>query len=73
VFDATARAVWVSEGPHLVGRFVKFDVGKLFAPSYEPRVDEPLETAPADSILASGAYTSWVGAGSRHPREGGAR
>jgi hypothetical protein len=69
VFDATARAVWVSEGPHLVGRFVKFDVGKLLAKGYEPEVDEPLVTAPADPILASGAYDAWVKDGSRHQGE----
>ncbi len=69
VFDSTARAVWVSEGPHLVGRFVKFDVGKLLAAGYEPEVDEPLVTAPADPILASGAYDAWVKNGSSHRGE----
>jgi hypothetical protein len=39
VMDATARVIWVSEGPHLAGRFVRFDVGKLLAPDYEPRGD----------------------------------
>jgi len=29
VIDATERIMWVSEGPHLAGRFVRFDVGRL--------------------------------------------
>jgi isopenicillin-N N-acyltransferase-like protein len=69
VFDTTARAVWVSEGPHLVGRFVKFDVGKLLAKGYEPDMAEPLVTAPEDPIRASGAYDAWIKDGSKHRGE----
>ncbi|MCC6556668.1 MAG: hypothetical protein IT372_27220 [Polyangiaceae bacterium] len=36
VMDATARGLWVSEGPHLAGRFVRFDLARLLDPAYEP-------------------------------------
>jgi hypothetical protein len=39
VMDATARVIWVSEGPHLSGRFIRFDVGRLLAPGYDPTTD----------------------------------
>ena len=31
VMDTTARVMWVSEGPHLSGRFIRFDIGRLLA------------------------------------------
>jgi isopenicillin-N N-acyltransferase like protein len=37
VMDTTARVLWVSEGPHAAGRFVRFDLRQLLEPSYEPR------------------------------------
>jgi hypothetical protein len=49
VMDTTARVIWVSEGPHLKGRFVRFDVGRLLAPGYDPRVENELVTSSADS------------------------
>ena len=42
VIDTTAKVLWVSEGPHLAGRFVRFDVGALLAPGYDPRVDREM-------------------------------
>ncbi len=76
VMDLTARAMWVSEGPHLVGRYVRFDLGKLLAPGYAPRagdVREPLDAVPADPILMDGRYEAWVRSGARHPGEAGER
>jgi hypothetical protein len=52
-----------------VGRYVRFDIGKLLAPGYEPRADEPLDVLPADAILADGRYDAWVRAGSPHHGE----
>ncbi len=69
VMDATARVLWVSEGPHLVGRYLRFDVGRLLAPDASPRADDPVETIPADPLLTSGAYDAWVRAGSPHHGE----
>lgn len=71
VMDATARELWVSEGPHLVGRFVRFDLGRLFdasvaaAAAAEPTAGEPM-TLPEDAIAADGSYAAWVERGSPH-------
>jgi hypothetical protein len=69
VMDATARALWVSEGPHLVGRYLRFDLGKLLAEGYTPRSDEALVTIPADEIQKNGKYEAWVRAGAPHKGE----
>lgn len=46
VFDATARKLWVSEGPHLLGRFLAFDLReRLNAPV---GVAAGIEALPAD-------------------------
>jgi isopenicillin-N N-acyltransferase like protein len=68
VMDATARVMWVSEGPHLVGRYLRFDVGRLLEPGFEP-ANDPVEAIPADALLTSGAYDAWVRAGSPHHGE----
>ena len=58
VFDATARAMWVSEAPHLLGRFVRFDLARLLADGFDPASEPQAEvvTVPADPLLTSGAY-----------------
>lgn len=57
VMDTTARTLWVSESPHLLGRFIAFDLERLLEPSYDPFNDH---TAPrsiaADPLLTSGDY-----------------
>src|SRR5262249_56635216 len=63
------RVLWVSEGPHLVGRYLRFDVGKLLAPGFEPGKDDPVESVPPDEIQGSGAYDAWVRSGSPHRSE----
>jgi hypothetical protein len=57
VFDATARALWVSEFPHVLGRFVRFDLTRLLADDYQGD-DAPAEivAVPADPLLTSGGY-----------------
>jgi hypothetical protein len=57
VGDATARVLWVSAGPHLSGRFVRFDLDRLLSParsgSLRDPPDEPEpETMPADPIIS---------------------
>jgi hypothetical protein len=71
VMDATARMLWLSEGPHLVGRYLRFDLAKLLEPTFDPRHDEPVEALPADEIQRDGRYESWVRAGSAHTDERG--
>jgi hypothetical protein len=66
VMDATDRSIWVSEGPHLMGRFIRFDLKKLLDPKYEPTDDAPLETIPEDPAEKDGSYDAWVSAGETH-------
>jgi isopenicillin-N N-acyltransferase like protein len=59
VADLTARALWVSEGPRLSGRFVKLDPAVLVRrPDGMPPAlpDEALETLPEDAALHDGRY-----------------
>jgi isopenicillin-N N-acyltransferase like protein len=69
VMDATARVLWVSEGPHLVGRYLRFDLARLLDPSFTPAPGEQVHDLPPDDILKSGAYDAWVRAGSPHHGE----
>ena len=50
VMDATAGILWVSEGPHLQGRFLRFDLTKLFAPSYDPRSDREIIATSGEAL-----------------------
>jgi hypothetical protein len=82
VFDLTARAAWVSEGPHLSGRFVKIDVGSLVS-THEGVIPTPdLETVPPDDVLLDERYKQGreraggplMGPGATRPRyQGGPR
>ncbi|HMI84457.1 MAG TPA: C45 family autoproteolytic acyltransferase/hydrolase [Polyangiaceae bacterium] len=49
VMDTTARVIWVSEGPHLKGRFVRFDVARLLSSAYDPRAENDVVVSSADS------------------------
>jgi hypothetical protein len=69
VMDTTARVMWVSEGPHLLGRFLRFDIGRLLAPTYVPSNDEQIFAVPDDPLLRSTEYDAWVKAGSPHEGE----
>ncbi|KYF80112.1 hypothetical protein BE17_47500 [Sorangium cellulosum] len=66
--DATARVLWVSEGPHLAGRFLRFDLARLLDPAFDPARDtaEP-KALPEDPLLTRGDYAAWERAGSPHP------
>ncbi|MGK4002211.1 C45 family peptidase [Sorangium sp. So ce1036] len=68
VMDATARVLWVSEGPHLVGRFLRFDLARLLDPAFDPASDAAEPAAlPEDPLLTSGDYAAWERAGAPHP------
>jgi hypothetical protein len=54
VADTTDVALWVSESPHILGRFVKFDLKKLLADP--PDDDNDVVTIGEDDLLASGRY-----------------
>ncbi len=62
VMDTTARALWVSEFPHLLGRFVRFPLDVLLADGFDPSKDpsaaggEGFEAIPADPMLTDGRW-----------------
>jgi isopenicillin-N N-acyltransferase-like protein len=66
VMDTTARTVWVSEGPHATGRYVRFDLMELLAPGYRPNGPARVEALPADDIVDDGRYDAWVADGTLH-------
>jgi hypothetical protein len=49
LFDTASRTLWVSEAPHLLGRFVAFDLEKMLDPSYVPG-SGALPALPADPL-----------------------
>ncbi len=59
VMDTHRRVLWVSESPHLLGRFVAFDLRRLLADGYDPSLPDELESVPADPLLTSGEYDQW--------------
>jgi isopenicillin-N N-acyltransferase-like protein len=66
VMDARNRVLWVSEAPHLLGRFMAFDLRALLDVNYSPGADEaPRDAIPADELLVSGRYAAWA---RRRPR-----
>jgi isopenicillin-N N-acyltransferase-like protein len=56
VFDLTAKAAWVSEGPHLSGRFVKIDLATIVSTQEGMVPAAELEEVAADDALADGRY-----------------
>ncbi|MDB4942450.1 MAG: hypothetical protein JWP97_1984 [Labilithrix sp.] len=52
VFDLTARAAWVSEGPHLSGKFVKIDLSSIVSMKGGRVPPDALETVADDDVLA---------------------
>jgi isopenicillin-N N-acyltransferase-like protein len=66
VMDSTDRVLWVSEGPHLMGQFVRFDLKRLLDPAYEPDPREAVVTLPPDPLKLDGGYDKWLEAGSPH-------
>jgi hypothetical protein len=50
VADTTDRMLWVSAGPHLLGRFVRFDLRELLADGEPPDDPEPA-TMPGDPVF----------------------
>jgi len=60
VFDTTERKLWVSTPPHLLGRFIEFDLKLLLAQRPDP--DTTLTKRrflPADPLYVSGQYDEW--------------
>jgi isopenicillin-N N-acyltransferase-like protein len=70
VADTTDRVLWVSAGPHLSGKFVRFDLRLIFAPDHDPSRDPPPQTIPEDPIVHDGRYAAGRAHAGR-PRFGG--
>ena len=79
IFDLTARVAWVSEGPHLSGRFVKIDLATIVSTKEGVVPTLELETVAADDVLFDGRYNEGreraggplMGPGARPPNHGG--
>lgn len=56
VMDTKRRILWVSESPHLLGRFVAFDLTRLLAADYDPEHPPELDATAEDPLLSSGEY-----------------
>jgi isopenicillin-N N-acyltransferase-like protein len=56
VMDTKQRLLWVSESPHLLGRFVAFDLKRVFASGYDPEQVVELPASGEDALLTSGDY-----------------
>jgi len=67
VADTTDRVLWVSAGPHLSGRFVRFDLKVELSPAHDPLADPPPEVTSEDPVLRDGRYAEGLA------RAGGAR
>ena len=66
VFDTTARKMWVSSPPHLLGQFVEFDLNALLSPGLDVEATAKRHRSlPADPFFVSGQYDEWLK--SRHP------
>jgi len=60
VAEPRSRSLWVSESPHLLGRFVRFDLPALLADGYDAKSDSaPPQTIPADPLRNAEAYAQW--------------
>ena len=59
VMETGSRTIWVSESPHLLGRFVAFDLRRMLADDYEPDSDRQLAVLPADPLLDSPEYKTF--------------
>jgi isopenicillin-N N-acyltransferase-like protein len=58
VADTTDKVLWVSAGPHLSGRFVRFDLKVELSPAHDPTTDAPPELTDEDPILRDGRYAA---------------
>jgi isopenicillin-N N-acyltransferase like protein len=60
IMQTGQRVLWVSEAPHLLGRFRAFNLRQLLAEGYDPASDVSApDFLAADALLTSGAYATW--------------
>jgi isopenicillin-N N-acyltransferase-like protein len=73
VADAQERSLWVSAGPHLSGKFVRFDLRTIFGEGHDPAKDAAPETIDEDPILFDGRYEIGRARAAGTMKEGGSR
>jgi hypothetical protein len=56
VADLTERVLWVSEGPHTLGRYVRVDLAARLARGEDAALDEAHDDIPADPALTDGTW-----------------
>jgi hypothetical protein len=59
IMESGSKTLWVSESPHLLGRFVAFELEQLLASDYDPARSLPLRSLPADPLLQSREYADF--------------
>lgn len=57
ILETATRRLWVSEAPHVLGRFIAFDLPALLDPELSPEVEPPHAEIPSDELLTSGRYS----------------
>jgi hypothetical protein len=62
VMETGSRTIWVSEPPHLLGRFVAFDLKRILADDYDPATTHQQPTIAADPLLESQEYKRYLDA-----------
>jgi hypothetical protein len=60
IMDTKRRVLWVSESPHLLGRFVAFDLKRMLSADYQPEQAAELEAMSEDPLLTSGDYARFM-------------
>jgi hypothetical protein len=64
IMETGPRVLWVSESPHLLGKFRPFDLRRLLAEAYDPGRDVTVgEALPEDPLLSSGEFAAWKARG----------
>ena len=56
VMDTKQRILWVSESPHMLGRFVAFDLKRALAADYDPEASPEPDSIAEDPLLTHGNY-----------------
>jgi hypothetical protein len=59
IMQTGPRVLWVSEAPHLLGKFRSFDLKRLLSDGYDPEAADSEPTLPEDELLTSGKYATW--------------
>ncbi|HEV8245670.1 MAG TPA: C45 family peptidase [Polyangiaceae bacterium] len=59
VMETKSRVLWVSESPHLLGRFVAFDLKRMLSPDYRPEERLEQSSLAADPLATSNEYKVW--------------